>query len=455
MSNTAVAKSDMCHGPLAKKMIIFTLPLMASSMLQLLFNAADVVVVGRFAGSESLAAVSSTTPLINLIINLFIGLSVGANVAVAHDIGAGDKSAVSDTVRTSVLMGAISGIVLLFFGILISGYALELMQTPDDVIGAAAVYLRIYFLGMPALMIYNFGAAVLNAGGDTKRPFWYLTIGGIINIILNIFFVVVCRWGVAGVAVATVISEIVSAVLVIRCLIKNKGMLKLKPSLLKMKKKDVVRILKVGVPAGLQGIVSAFSHLILQSAINSFGTVAMAASAAASNIEGIVNIAMYSFSRTALTYVSQNMGAHEYKRVNRIFWLCMLYTAGIGVLLGSLALVFGRQLLGIFSTEPQIIEEGLLRMRYICGTYALCGLMDCTAGALRGMGYSLMPTLVSFVGVCGIRITWVFTVFKRFHSTSVLFACYPISWAVTFTVLLIGFIVLFGKIKSEKLCRHN
>lgn len=449
MSNAAAVKSDMCHGPLAKKMILFTLPLIASSMLQLLFNAADVIVVGRFAGSESLAAVGSTGPLVNLIVNLFIGLSIGANVTVAQAIGAGKAENVRDTVHTSMLLSIISGIILTLVGIPLSHGILQLMGSPENVIDLSALYLKIYFMGMPALMVYNFGNAILNASGDTKRPLYFLSVAGVINVVLNLFFVIVCGWGVAGVAVATIISQYVSAVAIVVCLMRNKGDLKLEIKKLRIKKDRFFKILKIGIPAGIQGMVFSLSNIVLQSAINSFGSVVMAGSAAAGNIEGFIYVAMNAYNRTSLTYIGQNYGAHEYKRVKRIFLLCSVFVIVTGFVLGMTALFFGNQLLGIYSTDTQVIQEGMVRMSYVCSTYFLCGLMDVAAGSLRGMGFSVAPMIVSLIGACGLRILWVFTVFKKIATTGALFMCYPITWGVTAATLAVIFIVMLRRVQNK------
>ena len=445
MASAVSEKYDMCHGPLAKKMLLFTLPLIASSMLQLLFNAADVIVVGRFAGSESLAAVGSTGSLINLLVNLFIGLSIGANVVVARAIGAGESGGIRDTVHTAMTLSLIGGVVLTLIGVPLSRYALELMSSPEDVIDLSALYLKIYFLGMPAMMVYNFGSAILNAVGDTKRPLYFLVAAGIINVILNLFFVIVCKWGVAGVAAATVISQVVSATLIVFCLVREDGDLKLEIKKLGINVYKLKQIMKIGIPAGVQGMVFSISNIVLQSAINSFGSVVMAGNAAAQNIEGFIYVAMNSFSRTTLTFVGQNSGAGEHKRVMRVFILCSVFVTATGLLLGFSALGFGNRLLGIYSTNSEVIHSGIIRMWYICSTYALCGLMDIAAGSLRGMGYSVTPMIVSLLGACGLRILWVATVFAKWHTTGMLYISYPISWTVTLAVLLISFFVIYKK----------
>lgn len=449
MADGFSANSDMCHGPLAKKMLLFTLPLVLSSMLQLLFNAADVIVVGRFAGSESLAAVGSTGALVNLITNLFIGLSVGGNVVVAHSLGAGKDKDVSDTVHTAMTLSIFGGVILTLIGVPLSKLALELMGSPDDVIDLSALYLKIYFLGMPAMMIYNFGSAILNAGGDTKRPLYFLSAAGVINVIFNLIFVIVFSWGVAGVAAATVISQIVSAVLVLICLIREKGNLRLEIKKLGINTAKFKRIMKIGIPAGLQGMVFSLSNIVLQSAINSFGSTVMAGSAAAQNIEGFIFVAMNAFSRTVLTFVGQNSGASEYKRVKKIYILCSAYVVITGLVLSILALIFGRELIGIYSADANVINEGYIRLGFICSTYFFCGLMDVSAGSLRGMGYSITPMIVSLLGACGFRILWVYTIFAASHTTSTLFLSYPVSWIITYAAQLICFVIIFRHVQKN------
>lgn len=442
---------DMCHGPLAGKIIVFAIPLMFSSMLQLLFNAADVIVVGRFTGSQALAAVGSTGSLINLLTNLFIGLSVGANVLVARAYGAKNHKDISETVHTSMLISVIGGVILACIGIPLAKYALILMGSPDDVINLSELYLKIYFAGMPATLAYNFGSAILRASGDTKRPLYYLFIAGIINVILNLFFVLVCNLGVAGVALATVISQVVSAVMIIRCLMCYDGSLKLELKKLKIHSRKFVQLLTIGVPAGLQGMVFSLSNIVLQSAINSFGSDTMAGNAAAQNIEGFIYMAMNSFYQASISFTGQNVGAGDFKRVRHIFLLCMTFVTITGTFLGTIAILFGHNLLGIYSSSPQVISEGLVRMKYICSTYFLCGLMDVAVGSIRGMGYSIAPMIVSLLGACGLRIVWVATIFRAYHTTNILFLSYPISWGITFLVHCICFIAIFTKLSKRRL----
>lgn len=441
----AIQEVDMCHGPLTLKIIAFTIPLIISRMLQLLFNAADVIVVGRFAGSESLAAVGSTTSLINLLVNLFVGLSVGANVVQARAFGLQHQKDIRETLHTSMLISVFGGVLLTLIGIPLSRYALEWMGSPEDVIDLSTLYLRIYFLGMPAMMIYNFGSAVLNAAGDTKHPLYYLMAAGVVNVILNLFFVIVCDLGVAGVATATVLSQLLSTFLVLRCLIRSDGSMKLERKYLKISRDKLTQILKIGLPAGVQGMVFSLSNIVLQSAINSFGSATMAGNAAAQSIEGFIYVAMSSFQQAALTFTGQNVGARQWKRVRHTYFLCSVLVAVCGAALSLLALLFGRELLGIYTDKPEVIVQGLIRMQYICTTYALCGLMDVAVGSLRGLGHSAIPMVVSLWGACGLRILWVATVFRADHTLNNLYITYPISWTITLAALVICLLVVWRR----------
>ena len=362
---------DMCSGPLLSKILIFSIPLMISGILQLLFNAADIVVVGRFTGSEAMAAVGSTSALINLIINLFVGISVGANVVVARNYGARDYDGVHGAVHTSVLTALIGGVFLIFVGIALARPLLELMGTPDNVIDQSVLYMRIYFVGMPSFMLYNFGSAILRAIGDTKRPLYFLTLAGVINVFLNLFFVIVFHMGVAGVALATIISQTVSAILVLLCLMKMEGPCHLDFKHLKFHLNQLGQMLRIGLPAGLQGIVFSLSNVLIQSSVNSFGSQVMAGNTAASNIEGFVYNAMNAVYQTSLSFTSQNMGAKQFGRVNKILFECLCVVSAVGILLGGGAYLLGEQLLSIYTTDPEVIAYGITRMSYVCATYFL------------------------------------------------------------------------------------
>lgn len=422
---------DMCNGPLLGKIFRFSIPLMFSGILQLLFNAADIVVVGRFAGHQALAAVGSTGALINLLINVFIGLSVGTNVLVANYMGSRQERAVSETVHTSILLSVVCGTFLVFLGVLLAKPLLTLMGTPGDVLDQAALYMRIYFVGMPATMLYNFGAAVLRAQGDTRRPLYFLFVAGVINVVLNLIFVICFHMGVAGVATATVISQCVSALLAARCLMREEGFCRLELHKLKIHKSRLLLMLRIGLPAGMQGAIFSISNVLIQSSINSFGSVAMAGSTAASNIEGFVYTSMNAFHQTAVSFTSQNFGAGKKERINKVLILCQISVFLVGAVMGNLAYLFGDKLLLIYSSDPEVIRLGMLRLQIICTVYFICGMMDVMVGSLRGLGYSVMPMIVSLAGACGLRVIWIFTVFQWFRSLRVLFLSYPVSWLIT------------------------
>ncbi|OUQ82363.1 MATE family efflux transporter [Flavonifractor sp. An100] len=433
---------DMCSGPLWNKLLLFALPLIASSMLQLLFNAADVVVVGWFAGKEALAAVGSNTSLINLLVNLFIGLSVGTNVVVARDLGAGRHDNVSRSVHTSITLALISGVIMTIFGEVMVRKLLIWMSSPTDVIDLSTIYLRIYFFGMPANLLYNFSAAILRAQGDTQRPLYFLTIAGVINALLNLFFVVVVGMDVDGVAYATIISQYISAALVLRCLMREEGPLHVELKKLGLEWSVVKRILQVGLPAGFQGIIFSLSNVVIQSALNSFDdAVVVAGSAASANIEGFVYAGMNAFYQTALTFSGQNYGAGQCKRVDKVLLWCQAFAVGTGLVLGNLAYLFGNQLAGIYAPgEPDVIAQTVLRLGLVSCPYFLCGFMDTMVGVLRGIGYSVGPMIVSLVGVCGLRLFWVATIFHVFPSPWVLYASYPVTWTITGIVHLVFFL---------------
>lgn len=439
---------DMCNGPIFKKLLIFALPLMLSGILQLLFNAADIVVVGKFTGSHALAAVGSTGALINLFVNVFIGFSIGTNVLVAQYFGARDEKNVQETVHTSILLGIVGGFILIVAGIVFAKPMLEWMDTPDNVLEHAVLYMRIYFVGMPAMLVYNFGAAILRAIGDTKRPLYYLLSAGVINVVLNLFFVIVLDMGVAGVAAATVASQVVSAVLIVRCLMQSEGIYRLNLHELKFHRKKLIRIVQIGLPAGLQGAVFSLSNVLIQSSVNSFGSVAMAGNTAAGNIEGFVYTSMNAIYQTALSFTSQNVGGGRQDRIPKIIFQCMAIVIVIGAVMGNLAYQCGPFLLGIYSSDPEVIQFGMSRMQIICQWYFLCGIMDVAVGILRGLGYSVMPMLVSLTGACGLRVLWIFTVFVWKHSLFVLYLSYPITWIVTFTVHLICILVIWKRKKG-------
>lgn len=432
---------DMCSGSVSGKMILFALPLMCSSILQLLFNAADIVVVGRFAGDNALAAVGSNSALINLMTNLFVGLSVGTNVLTAQYYGARNDRDLKETIHTSMLLSLYSGLLLTVVGLAGAPRMLALMQAPPEVLDLAVLYLRIYFLGMASMMVYNFGSAILRAVGDTKRPLYYLLGAGIVNVLLNLFFVIVCHMGVAGVAAATVISQTISALLVVRCLIKEQGSIHLELKDLAISREKLRKIMQIGLPAGFQGTVFSLSNVVIQSAVNSFGNIAVAGNSAAANIEGFVYMAMNAFYQATISFTSQNYGARKYKRIYRILFAGELYVVVTGLVLGNLAVFFGEALLGIYSPSSEVIAAGMARLRVICTLYALCGVMDVLVGALRGIGYSIIPMIVSLIGACGLRLLWIATVFQipQHHNLTTVYISYPVTWTITLTVHAVTF----------------
>ncbi len=444
---------DMCSGAILPKLLRLTLPLMLSSVLQLLFNAADIIVVGNFGSDNAVAAVGSTTSLVNLITNLFLGLSTGANVMTSRYMGANDTERVNKTVHTAILLSIISGAILTVVGVALAEKMLILMSSPPEVLELSTVYLRIYFCGMIAMMIYNFGSSILRSKGDTQRPLYYLSAAGVLNVILNLVFVIVFNMDVAGVALATVISQCVSAFLVIRCLMKENDAFRFSFRRLRLDRVITGKILGIGLPAGFQGVVFSLSNVVIQSSINGFGSVVMSGSAAAASIEGFVWVSMNSFSQGALTFVSQNIGAAKYSRINRISFIACACAAVTGLVLGNIAYLFGAPLLSIYDPRPEIIQPGLTRMSLVCVLYFTCGLMDCIVGAIRGMGYAVAPTIVSLLGACGLRILWIFTIFAipEYHTEFMLFLSYPLSWTITFLTHLICYIIMRRKFPKHDL----
>lgn len=444
-------KMDMCTGPILKKMLIFTIPLMFSSILQLLFNAADIIVVGRFAGDNSLAAVGSNAALIGLVTNLFLGLSIGSNVLTAKYYGAKKDRHLRRTVHTSMLLSIISGVLLTFVGVIGARQILIWMQTPEEVLDLAAKYLRIYFLGMTATMVYNFGSAILRAVGDTRRPLYYLFYAGIINVVLNLIFVIGLKMDVEGVALATVISQTISALCIIMCLIREKGSIHLELKELHINKVIFFEILRIGLPAGFQGILFSLSNVIIQSSVNSFGSVIMAGNSAAANVEQFVYFAMNSFHQGAISFTSQNYGAGNTKRIYKILRSSLICVTIVGLVFGNLEVIFGESLLKIYSSNNDVIEAGIVRLGIVARTYALCGIMDVMVGMIRGIGYSVMPMIVSLMGACVFRLVWIATIFRmeRFHTVQVVYASYPISWVITIIVHILCFIWAMKKVKEK------
>ena len=442
-------RMDMTEGPLTTKIIKFTIPVMLSGILQLLFNTADVIVVGRFTGKTALAAVGSTGSLINLLVSLFMGLSIGTNVLVARYQGAKDDKAVSETVHTSIALGIVGGLILLIIGVVATRPLLEMMATPEDVIDQSTLYMRILFFGMPLNLILNFGAAILRAIGDTKRPLYYLTIAGVINLFLNIFLVTVFSLGVAGVAIATVISEGVSCGLILLCLKHETGAIRLYFNRIKINPSKCIDIMKIGLPAGLQGCIFSISNVLIQSSVNSFGSTVMAGNTAASNIEGFVYVSMNSLHQTCISFTSQNFGAGKFKRIKKVLINCLVIVAITGLVLGNSAYFFGKYLLSAYNNEAEVVSYGLIRLSIISTMYFLCGLMDVMVGAMRGIGYSILPMIVSLVGACGLRIVWIYTVFAKFRTLDILFISYPVTWTITFLSHLVCYYIVTRKYKDK------
>lgn len=441
---------NMTEGAIFGKLIQFSVPLILSSLLQLIFNAADIIVVGRFAGDNSLAAVGSTGSLINLLINLFMGLSVGTNVVAAHYFGAGRSKDLQNTVHTSILLSIYSGIILTVVGVIGSKYILILMQAPTEVLNLATLYLKIYFGGITATMIYNFGSALLRAKGDTKRPLYILFTAGVMNLILNLIFVICFKMDVAGVAWATVISQCFSAACVIIILIRETDDFHLNLKKLHINSHIFTKIVKIGLPAGFQGIMFSFSNVIIQSSVNSFGAITIAGNSAACNLEGFIYTSMNGFSQGSLTFCSQNLGARKTDRIRKVVWISQGCIIVIGAVLSGIFLLFGRSLLGIYSTSPQVIEAGMVRLWIIFTTYYLCGMMDGMANCIRGIGHSLMPVISSLCGACLFRIIWLFTIFQipQFHTPFCIYITYPISWILTFVANVVFYNKYIKKIDN-------
>ncbi len=430
---------DMCNGTLMDKLISFSLPLMLSGILQLLFNAVDIIVVGRFTGRQALAAVGSTTALINIFTNLFIGISLGANVLAARFYASGKEKEMSETVHTSITLALISGLVMALAGVLLARFALNLMGTPNDVIDQSVLYMRIYFLGMPFFMLYNYGAAILRAVGDTKRPLFFLVISGMTNAVLNLVLVIVFHMGVAGVAIGTIVSQLISSILVLRCLYTSNTSYRLYFSKLGIKTQYLKQIFQVGIPAGIQSTVINLSNALLQSSVNSFGSVAMAGYTAANNIFGFLYMSVNAVTQSCMSFTSQNYGVKKLKRMDRVLLDCMILSVGVTLTLGCGAYFFGSELLKIYTSDADVIRCGVEVLAFTTVPYFCCGIMDLLPGALRGMGYSGVPMILSIIGTVGTRIVWIFGLFPAHRSLSFLFISYPVSWILTILMQAVCF----------------
>lgn len=439
---------DMCNGSIMNKLISFSIPLMISGILQLAFNAVDIVVVGRFSGSESLAAVGSTTALINVFTNLFIGISLGANVLAARFYAAGREKEMSETVHTAITFAIISGVVMALVGLFFSRGALELMGTPDNVINLSTLYMKIYFLGMPFFMLYNYGAAILRAVGDTKRPLLFLIVAGVINACLNLLLVIAFHLGVAGVAIATVTAQFVSCVLVLRCLYKSDSSYQLRFSKLMIKKVYLGQIFQVGIPAGIQSTVINFSNVLLQSSVNSFGSVAMAGYTAANNIFGFLYASINAVTQACMSFTSQNYGVRKFKRMDKVLADCAILSIIVSVVIGGGSYLLGHQILGIYTKQEDVIQCGMEILSISTIPYFLCGLMDMIPGSMRGVGYSAVPMILSIIGTVGTRLVWIYGVFPEHRSLYVLFMSYPVSWGLTIVMQAICLVFVRRKIRK-------
>ena len=439
---------NMLEGPLLPNIIQYAIPIILTSLLQLLFNAADLVVVGQFCGSVSVAAVGATGAITSLMVNFFIGLSVGAGVAVAHGLGSREDQVVHCTVHTALPTAILSGVILTVIGISYSESFLVMMGTPDNVLPLSSVYMRIIFGGVTFNMVYNFCAAILRAAGDTKSPLIFLLFAGVLNVILNVVFVTQFHMNVAGVALATIISQALSAVLVVIALMRRTDACKLYLHKMRFYKPQIEKIFRIGLPAGIQSALFSISNVLIQSSVNSFGDVFMSGNAAAGNLEGFVYVCLDAFQQSAVNFAGQNAGARQYRRVRQTLWICLGCVTVVGLSIGSLVYAFGRPLLSIYITDsPEAISYGLIRLAFICLPYFICGMMNVTTGALRGIGASFVPMLISVLGVCGFRIVWIYTIFQApgFHTPECLYLSYIVSWTITFFAQLAAFFVVYRK----------
>lgn len=448
-TKTSKYEIDMCNGSILDKLVSFSIPLMLSGILQLLFNAVDIIVVGQFTGNEALAAVGSTTALINVFVNLFIGISLGASVLAARFYATGQEKEMSETVHTSITLALISGIAMGIIGVIAAKGALELMDTPDNVLNLSTLYIRIYFMGMPFFMLYNYGAAILRAVGDTKRPLLFLIISGATNVVLNLLLVIQFHLGVAGVAIATVISQCISCILVLRCLYLSDGSYQLRFNKLGMKTRYVKQIFQIGIPAGIQSTIINFSNVLLQSSVNSFGSVAMAGYTAANNILGFLYVSVNSITQACMSFTSQNYGVRKFKRMDKVLLECLGLTVIVALVLGGGSYLFGAELMHIYTKSTKVIECGVDIMLYTTVTYFLCGIMDLLPGALRGMGHSTVPMILSVIGTVGTRIVWIYVIFPCHRSLDFLFISYPVSWLLTIVMQVICFYFVRKKVHNS------
>lgn len=442
---------DMCSGSVLPKLLVFSFPIMASSVLQLLFNAADIAVVGKFAGDNALAAVGATFSVLTLMTDFFLGFSIGANIIAAKFYGAKEFKKMRVAVQTTVLFAFLCGILLTLLGLVLTDEIIIWMKVPHAIRAQAALYLRICFVGMVPMMVYNFGSAVLRAVGDSRRPLYFLIAGGIINVILNLIFVIVFEMDVAGVGIATVVSQVISAILVVACLVREKSCVHLDLKGMTLDKSTAVNIVKIGLPASLQGVLFCLSSVIIQAGINSFGTDVAAGFSAANNLGGFVYVACYAFYQSTISFVSQNLGAGKIERIPKVTRAMLLLVLSIGLIFGNLSCYFGEELLGIYTSSSAVVAAGMVQMNIVTRCYALCGVMDGLSGVLRGMGSSVMPTVMTLIGACSLRILWTMTFFRmeRFHTQESLYMTYPVTWVITTLMLIVGYIIVWRKLKAS------
>lgn len=432
----------MTTGPFFKKIVLFSVPLVFTGLLQLVYNTADTVIVGRFAGKQALAAVGSTGALVALILNVFMGLAMGAGVVTARSIGAGDTAKIKRYTHTAMTLSVISGIAVGIIGYFISGLLLQLMHIETEILTLSTLYLKIYFLGAPGMLIYNFGAAIVRAHGDTQRPLYILFLSGIVNIVLNLILVIPVQLGVSGVAIATVVSQYISAALIVLYLFRSDSVIRIRRKELRIHKQELFEIVKIGVPAGIQNSMFSIANVIIQSSVNSFGENAMAGIAAGSNYDSYIYTCTNAFAQTTMTFTSQNVGAEKYENIGKVYGRCMALVCAVGGVLSLLGYIFRGQIVGLFSDVPEVITIGAERMQLIMPFYITCSLQDVVAGQIRGLGKSTGPMLVSLLGTCGVRLLWIFVFLPMNRTLMYLFIAYPLSWGVTFIAQAILYTVL-------------
>jgi len=440
---------DMTNGPFFRKIMIFAVPLMLTGILQLAYNTADVVVVGKFVGPQALAAVGSTGSLVNLFLNLFLGMSMGSGVMVARYIGAMNETKVYRCVHTAMLLSLLCGIVIGIAGFFLSSEMLVLMDVPDDVLPLAAKYLKIYFLGSPGLMVYNFGASIVRSTGNTKKPLFILAVAGLVNVVLNLVLVIVFHFGVEGVGIATIVSQYLSAIFVVLHLMRMDNACRLFLKDLRIYADELKSILKLGIPAGIQNSLFSISNVIIQSSVNSFGSFAMAGTTAGSNFESYIYTTTNAIAQTTMTFTSQNIGAKKHYNMNTVYRMCLLITLSIGVVMGTVGVLFAPEIVSLFSDEAEVIAVGADRLKLVLPFYVFCSLMDVAGSQIRGMGRSVQPMIISLLGACGLRIFWVLVLLPFNHTLTMLYMAYPVSWAVTFFAQFILFFVVKHSMKKK------